>query len=90
VTMQFRNKVVPFINKVHCFAHWTNLAVITLSNVLLMHRLEGIPQNMFFCFLIVQKSLQDSTSLLIFSTPRATRFYEMSIHVGFWCFFLQK
>jgi hypothetical protein len=42
VTMQFRNKVIQFINGVHCFAHRTNLGIITLLNVLLVHQLEGI------------------------------------------------
>jgi hypothetical protein len=46
--MHFKNKVVPFITEVHCFAHRTNLVVIILSNVLLVHQLEGILQNMFF------------------------------------------
>lgn len=40
VTQQFKEKATPFITWVHCFAHKTNLAVITLSNVLLVHRLE--------------------------------------------------
>jgi hypothetical protein len=48
VTTQFKDKVVPFIIQVHCFAHRTNLVVITLSNVPLVHKLEGILQSMFF------------------------------------------
>jgi hypothetical protein len=48
MTTHFKNKVVRFIIEMHCFAHRTNLAIITLSNVLLVHQLEGILQNMFF------------------------------------------
>jgi hypothetical protein len=55
MTTQFKNKVVPFITKVHCFTHWTNLAVITLSNVLIMHQLEGILQSMYVFFSQFQK-----------------------------------
>jgi hypothetical protein len=50
VTMQFRNKVAPFLTGVHCFAHQTNLTIITLSNVPLVHQLEGILQNMYVFF----------------------------------------
>jgi hypothetical protein len=57
MTMQFRNKVVPFIIGVHCFAHGTNLVVITLSNVLLVHRLEGILQNMYVFFFSQSKKI---------------------------------
>jgi aspartate-semialdehyde dehydrogenase len=77
MTIQFKNKVVPFIIRVHYFAHQTNLGIIAFSNVPLMHQLEGILQNMFF-FFTIQKHLQNSKRLQIFSTPRATRFYEMS------------
>jgi hypothetical protein len=35
MTTQFKDKVVPYIFGMHCFAHQTNLAVISLSNVLL-------------------------------------------------------
>jgi hypothetical protein len=45
---------------------------------------------MYVFFLTVQKNLQDSKSLLIFSTPKATRFYELSRPIGFRCFFFQK
>jgi hypothetical protein len=50
VTTQFKNNVAPFITRVHCFAHQTNLAIITLSNVPLVHQLEGILQNMYVFF----------------------------------------
>jgi len=50
MTTQFKDKIVPFITGMHCFAHQTNLAVITLSNVLLMHQLEGILQSMYVFF----------------------------------------
>jgi len=50
MTTQFKDKVVPFIIGMHCFAHQTNLVVITLSNVLLLHWLEGILQSMYVCF----------------------------------------
>jgi hypothetical protein len=74
----------------HYFSHRTNLAIITLSNVPLVHQLEGILQRMYVFFLIIQKSLQDSKSLQIFLTPRATRFYGILRPARFQCFFFQK
>ncbi len=40
VTQQFNEKVTPFVMGVNCFAHKTNLTVITLLDVLLIHQLE--------------------------------------------------
>jgi hypothetical protein len=54
VTMQFKNKVSSFIIGVHCFAHQTNLGIITLLNVLLVHQLEGILQSMYVFFFTIQ------------------------------------
>jgi hypothetical protein len=34
VTLHFKDKVAPFVTKVHYFAHNTNLVVITLSDIL--------------------------------------------------------
>jgi hypothetical protein len=45
---------------------------------------------MYVFLLTIQKNLQNSKRLQIFSTLKATRFYEMSKVVGFQCFFLQK
>jgi hypothetical protein len=50
ITTQFKNKVIPFIIGMHCFAHRANLAVITLSNALLVHQLEGILQSIYVFF----------------------------------------
>jgi hypothetical protein len=50
VTTQFKDKIVPFIIIVHCFAQQTNLMIITLSNVPLVHQLEGILQIMYGFF----------------------------------------
>ncbi len=51
MTTHIKDKVAPFITKMHCFAHWTNLVVITLSNVPLLHQLEGILQNIYVFYL---------------------------------------
>jgi hypothetical protein len=37
VTLQFKEKVIPFVIGVHYFAQKINLVVITLFNVLLVH-----------------------------------------------------
>jgi len=51
MTTQFKNKIVPFIIGGRWFAHQNNMVSITLSNVLLMHRLEGILQSMYVLLL---------------------------------------
>jgi hypothetical protein len=50
MTTQFKDKVVPFITRMHFFAHHTNMAIITLSNVPLVHQLKGILQKMYGFF----------------------------------------
>ncbi len=40
VTQQFKEKVVPFITRVHYFVHKTNLAVIILLDFLCIHQLK--------------------------------------------------
>jgi hypothetical protein len=40
VTLQFKEKVAPFVTRVHYFAQKTNLIIVTLSNVPLGHQLE--------------------------------------------------
>jgi hypothetical protein len=50
IILQFKEKVTPFLNGVPCFAHKTNLVVVTLSNLDLMCQLEGILQNMYAFF----------------------------------------
>ncbi len=37
MTLQFKEKVASFVIGVHYFAHKTNLVIITLSNVPLVH-----------------------------------------------------
>jgi hypothetical protein len=51
VTQQFKEKVAPFITGVHCFAHKTNLIIITLLDVMLAHRLELLLQS-FYAFFV--------------------------------------
>jgi hypothetical protein len=50
ITLQFLKKVTPFLSGVHCFAHETNLDVVTLSDLNLVCRLEGILWNMYAFF----------------------------------------
>jgi hypothetical protein len=54
-TLQFKEKVTPFLSGVHCFAHGTNLVVLTLSNLDLVCQLEGILQNTYAFFTQPQK-----------------------------------
>ncbi len=42
VTLQFKEKFVPFLNEVHYFAHKTNLVVLTLLEVDKVHQLESL------------------------------------------------
>jgi hypothetical protein len=42
VTLQFKEKVVPFLNGVHYFVHKTNLIVLTLLELDKVHQLEPL------------------------------------------------
>jgi hypothetical protein len=50
VTQQFKEKVVLFVTRVHCFAQKTNITVITLFDVSLMHRLEFLLHSLYIFF----------------------------------------
>lgn len=50
MTLQFKEKVTPFLSGVHYFAHETNLVVVTLLDLDLVCQLEGILQNMYAFF----------------------------------------
>jgi hypothetical protein len=50
VTMELKKVVAFFFNGIHCFAHKTNLAMITLSNLPLVHQLDGVLQNLYVFF----------------------------------------
>jgi hypothetical protein len=55
VTHQFKEKVAPFVTRVHYFVHKTNLAIISLSDVHFVHRFELLLQSsicMFFSHII--------------------------------------
>ncbi len=71
VTLQFKENVPPFISGVHCFVHKTNLAMITLFNLELVHQLEAL-------YAIFLHNRFD---------PKAINFYEMSKPHRFPCFF---
>jgi hypothetical protein len=49
--MQFKKIVTPFLNGVHCFAHKTNLAMIILFDLPLVHQLEGVLQSLYVSFI---------------------------------------
>jgi hypothetical protein len=57
VSQQFKEKTTPFVTRVHCFAHKTNLVVITLSNVPLVHRFELLLQSLYAFFAHSLKNL---------------------------------
>ncbi len=59
VTMQFKKVVAPFLNGVHYFTHKMNLAMIILSNLPLVHRLEGVLQSLFVFFVHSLKKFLD-------------------------------
>jgi hypothetical protein len=40
--MQFKEKVNPFFNGVHCFAHKINLVVVTFLELDLVQQLESM------------------------------------------------
>ncbi len=42
LTIQIQRQYAPFVVNVHCMAHWTNLVVKTLSNLLLVSHIENL------------------------------------------------
>jgi hypothetical protein len=77
-------KIVPtFVIRGHCFAHKTNLVVITFLDVPLEHQLESVLQ-IFYAFLFTtQRNMQNFKSLLIFSIQNATSYWKMWKPIGF-------
>jgi hypothetical protein len=50
VTLQFQEKVAPFLIRMYCFAHKTNLIVIILLKLDLVYQLEALLRNLYvFC-----------------------------------------
>ncbi len=68
VTLQFKEEVALFVTRVHCFIYKTNLVVITLSSVFLVHQLEVLLQRLYAFFVHNPKKFY----LLICCKPRAT------------------
>jgi hypothetical protein len=56
VTMQFNEVVAPFLSGIHYFAHKMNFVMITLFDLPLVHRLEGVLQSLYFILLIAQRN----------------------------------
>ncbi len=48
---EFKENVVRFLNGNHCFVHKTNITVIILFDLELVHQLEAILQN-FYAFFV--------------------------------------
>jgi hypothetical protein len=47
---EFKENVALFLNGDHCFVHKTNLAMIPLFDLELVHRLEVVLQNLYTFF----------------------------------------
>jgi hypothetical protein len=82
--MQFKDNIAPLIIGVHCFAHRTNLVVITLSNVPLMHQLKGILQSKYVLFFSQFEIFCRILKACIFFQHQGQQ------AIGFQCFILQK
>ncbi len=67
-TMQFKKFVAPFLNGIHCFGHKMNLVVITLSDLPIVHRLEGVLQSLYFFAHSPKKFLQFQKIANLFNT----------------------
>ncbi len=76
VIQQFKEKVVLFVTRVHCFAHKTNITVITLFNVLLMHQLEFLLHSLYI-FFTQTKKFAKFQKLAVYCKQKATNSFEM-------------
>ncbi len=64
VTLQFKEKVVPFVIRVHYFAQKINLVIITLFDVLIVHWLELLLQGLYSTFVHSPKTFVEFQKLV--------------------------
>lgn len=87
VTLQFQEKVAPFLIRMHCFAHKTNLIVIILPKLDLVCQLKALLQNLYVLLPIAQRSSKGFKNLQFFSIPCVITILKcedlMDIHVVF-------
>jgi hypothetical protein len=77
VTQQFKEKVAPFVTKVHYFVHNTNLVIITmLMSFLYINLSFSYKVSMPFSHTI-RRNWQNFKSWWIYSKPRGINFFEM-------------
>ncbi len=86
MTLQFKGKVTPFLNGVHCFAHETNLVLVTLLNINLVCWLEGILQNMYEIFTHNPKYLTEFQFFANIMNLKKTFFFKMWKQGWFPCY----
>ncbi len=90
VTLQFQKRVAPFLIRMHCFAHKTNLIVIILSKLDLVCQLKAFLQNLYVFLPMAHKSSKGFKNLQICSIPRVTNYLEMWRLDGYPCCFQQN
>jgi hypothetical protein len=76
VTMEFKEVVAPFMSGVHCFAHKTNLAMITLFNLPFVHQLEGVLQNLYVFFTHSLKKFLEFHKLAKLINTKSNKFLQ--------------
>jgi hypothetical protein len=90
VTLQFQEKVAPFLIRMHCFAHKTNLIVIILLKLDLVCQLQALLQNLYVFLPIAQRSSKGFKNLQICSIPWVTNYLKMWGLDGYPCCFQQN
>jgi hypothetical protein len=77
VTLQFKDKVAPFVTKVHYFAHNTHLVVIILLDIPFGASVGAFPTEPLCFFVLSLKKFIKFQKLAISSKPKATSSSKM-------------
>jgi hypothetical protein len=75
VTLQFKEKVTPFVTWVHCFTHNMNLIIITLLNVPMVHRLKLLLQSLYVFFVHSLKKFAEFQKFVNLHKPRVANYF---------------
>jgi len=77
VTLQFKDKVAPFVTKIHYFAHNTHLVVIILLDIPFGASVGAFPTESLCFFVLSLKKFIKFQKMAISSKPKATSSSKM-------------
>jgi hypothetical protein len=66
VIIKLKEKYAPFMLRVYCVAHQTNLIVHTFSKLLLVSKIEALLQSMYNCNHIIMRLIANVDATMVF------------------------